>query len=95
VIGLQTTTPDAAIVPGDTINILVSDGPPPVVIPDVRDETRDAAKRMLEELGLVVEFSSRFSDLPGARVTSTEPAVGTSVSKGSTVTLRLQFSISD
>jgi serine/threonine-protein kinase len=75
--------------------LIVSKGPEPVTIPNVIDETRDTAKRMLEELGLVVEFSSRFNAFPGATVTATDPAVGTSVGKGSTVTLRLQFSISD
>jgi serine/threonine protein kinase/beta-lactam-binding protein with PASTA domain len=92
VIGLQTTTPDAAVVPGDTINLLVSDGPPPVVIPDVQGDTRRGATAELEALGLVVKYNPLFTPFPGSTVTGTDPAIGTEVPKGSTVNLYLQLS---
>ncbi len=82
---------DAAVVPGDTFDLIVSKGPAPVVIPDVAGEFRDDAVEQLEALGLRVNYNPIFGPFSGATVTSTDPAIGLTVRKGSSVTLFLQI----
>ncbi len=82
---------DAAVVPGDTFDLVVSNGPAPVVIPDVAGEFRDDAVAQLEALGLKVNYNPIFGPFSGATVTSTDPAIGSTVRKGSSVTLFLQI----
>ncbi|MCY7326018.1 MAG: Stk1 family PASTA domain-containing Ser/Thr kinase [Microbacteriaceae bacterium] len=82
---------DAAVVPGDTLDLVVSNGPAPVVIPDVAGEFRDDAVAELEALGLKVIYNPILGLLDGATVTSTDPAIGSTVRKGSSVTLFLQI----
>jgi len=82
---------DAAVVPGDTFDLVVSSGPAPVVIPDVAGEFRDDAVAELEALGLRVNYNPIFGPFSGATVTSTDPAIGSTVRKGSSVTLFLQI----
>ena len=82
---------DAAAVPGDTFDLVVSNGPAPVAIPDVAGALRDDAVAQLEALGLKVNYNPIFGPFSGATVTSTDPAIGSTVRKGSSVTLFLQI----
>ncbi len=71
---------------GDRVELVVSRGPEPVTVPDVVGKTRGDAKEKIEDAGLTV----RFVDFPGRRgrrVYDQDPAGGTEVRKGSTVTL--------
>jgi len=73
---------------GSTVTMVVSKGPPPVEVPNLIDMPRDRAIATLRGLGLrakVVEGD--FSPLN--RVISQSPAAGTSIPKGSTVTIRI------
>ncbi len=71
---------------GTTVTLVVSKGPPVVVVPDVVGESRADAARMLESRGLDVKFVD-FPGRRGRRVVDQDPAGGTTVRKGSTVTL--------
>ncbi len=73
---------------GSRVSLVVSKGPPPVIVPNLVDVPRDRAIATLRDLGLrpkVVEGD--FSPLN--RVISQTPPGGTSVPKGSTVTIRI------
>ena len=73
---------------GSRVALVVSKGPPPVTVPSLIDMPRDKAVATLRNLGLranVVEGD--FSPLN--RVISQDPAAGTSIPKGSTVTIRI------
>lgn len=73
---------------GSTVTMVVSKGPPPVEVPNLIDMPRDRAIATLRGLGLrpkVVEGD--FSPLN--RVISQSPGAGTSIPKGSTVTIRI------
>ncbi len=59
-----------------------------VFVPDLLDRTKLQARRMLEDLGLVVEEEVAKRGLPG-RVVDQRPAMGTKVKKGSVVVLRV------
>lgn len=74
---------------GSEFDFVVSDGPEPVTIPDVVGMTRTKAAAALEALGLKVAYNPLFAPFGGAQVTKTNPAVGTEVDTGSTVTLSL------
>ena len=69
---------------GTPISVEVSLGPPLVTVPDVLGDSVETAARALEALGLVVTDTLGSPTRP---VTSTSPAVGTTVRKGSSITI--------
>ena len=71
----------------DTVTLTVSLGPPLVTVPDVTLQTSDAAKELLEGLGLVVKTSRTWPWQ--VIVVAQNPAAGTAVPKGSTISLSL------
>ncbi|RLK49669.1 Stk1 family PASTA domain-containing Ser/Thr kinase [Microbacterium telephonicum] len=85
---------DAPLHKGDTVTLVVSDGPKPVEVPDVTGETIRTAVRELEALGFDVNAGIDDGDLPLGfkywdvyKVRSTNPKAGTMAPKGSTITL--------
>ncbi len=100
VIGVVTTNDDGsprAFRVGDTITLIVSTGPPPVVIPDVTGQTWREAERILGEAGLVAQPANGRSQtlatlLPdNATVSGIDPGAGETVRKGDTVEIDLNF----
>ena len=67
------------------MSVVVSLGPPLVVVPDVVDMPIDDAKARLEDAGFKVEVYEPFGISPLNRVTSTDPEGGTKAPLGSTV----------
>ena len=73
---------------GSRVSLVVSKGPPPVVVPNLIDMNRDKAVSTLQSVGLqakVVEGAAT----PLDRVYSQDPPAGTKVPRGSTVTIRI------
>jgi serine/threonine-protein kinase len=73
---------------GRSVTLVVSKGPRPVPVPDVRGATRAAAASRLGAAGLryrVAEQQAR--DAAPGTVLATDPAPGTAVTPGSTITL--------
>ena len=79
-----------SLVRGDTVEVVVSDGPEPIEVPNVRDEHVDDAVATLEALGFEVEVERRgglgalFN--PG-RVVDQNPGPGARRQPGDTVTV--------
>jgi serine/threonine-protein kinase len=75
-----------SVLRGSTVTLVASKGKPFVTVPDVRGKSPAEAQAALEALGLVA--GSGF-DIPGGNntVISQTPGAGSSVRKGSTVTL--------
>ncbi|MET4076946.1 Stk1 family PASTA domain-containing Ser/Thr kinase [Janibacter sp. UYMM211] len=71
---------------GDTVTLAVSKGPVMVTIPDVEGKSETDATTALEGAGLAVKVQ-RFFGSPLDQVRATSPRAGTSVPKGSTVTI--------
>ncbi|MCR2051900.1 Stk1 family PASTA domain-containing Ser/Thr kinase [Actinomyces bowdenii] len=71
---------------GDSVDLVISKGPEQVAVPDVTGMSEDDAKETLEDAGFKVDVKRR---LGGAfdSVRSTDPAPGTRVKPGSTVTI--------
>ena len=79
------------VVKGTAVDIVVSQGPAPRVVPDLRGMTIDAATAALNDLQLIVnraddEFSP---DVPLGGVATQSPAAGESLAKGSSVTVAI------
>ncbi|HXY92608.1 MAG TPA: PASTA domain-containing protein [Acidimicrobiia bacterium] len=73
---------------GGTIRLVVSRGPPPVQIPDVRSLAPDDAQAQLERAGFVVQRQTPNDEtVPYGDVIGTDPAIGQNVPRDSAVTL--------
>ena len=55
----QTPSPGTTLFRGDTVEVVVSDGPPPIEVPSVRDLSVPEAVATLQELGFEVEVDRR------------------------------------
>jgi len=85
---------DDPAVRGTAVDLVVSKGPAPIALPDVHGKTINQATSTLENLGLKVSVPDCTNILCGfydwkasLPVTSTDPAAGTTVHKGDTITL--------
>jgi len=76
------------IVPaGETVELVVSKGPPPVTVPNLLDMPRAKAVSTLRALGLKARVQG--SDVVLNRVRGQSPSAGSEVPRGSTVTVTL------
>lgn len=66
-------------------------GTPDGTVPSVFGHTRESAHVLLRELGLDVRYGKEISCDPAGRPVGTEPAAGTRVSPGQTVTVLLSY----
>jgi len=78
---------------GDVIVVVISNGPPPVAVPDLTGMTYDEAREALEDRGLEIGENAPIAptddpDLDG-RVIAQSPAAGTQVERGTTVGVTL------
>ncbi|MEA3021127.1 MAG: eukaryotic-like serine/threonine-protein kinase, partial [Actinomycetota bacterium] len=73
---------------GTAVDIQVSKGPEPRLIPDLQGAPSADAQKELTKAGLAVNVQQEFSDtIASGKVTRTDPAAGQSAAKGATVTL--------
>jgi serine/threonine-protein kinase len=87
-IAIKTSPRAGKLVPrGSDVRLLVSSGAPKVTLPNVVGQDKDVARGTLEDLGLNVTTELVNADSPKGRVTAQSPGGGTTVDKGSRVTL--------
>jgi serine/threonine-protein kinase len=73
---------------GSRVTLVVSRGPPPVPIPDVRALSPEDAQAQLDQAGFVVTVARRYDEeIPADGVIDTEPPIGGSASRDSEVKL--------
>jgi eukaryotic-like serine/threonine-protein kinase len=72
---------------GDTIKLVVSQGPPLVDVPDVTHQTVAEARKILKAAGFQVKVTSIFPFVSGDEVRDQDPSGGKQAAKGSTVTI--------
>ena len=84
----QTPAPGTVVNSGSTVSLTVSKGPPPVTVPNLVDMPRAKAVSTLKRLGLKPRVVAGAAT-PLNRVYSQDPAPGTEIPKGSTVTIRI------
>lgn len=79
---------------GSSVTVFTSKGAAPVNMPHLSGTSEDKARKQLEGLGLVVTVEHGFSpDEESGDVFATEPPAGTSLTKGSTVILKVSTAI--
>ncbi|MBB2976209.1 serine/threonine-protein kinase [Microbacterium endophyticum] len=80
--------------PGDTVTLIVSDGPPLFPVPDVIGMTRDEARSAIEDAGFSVNFAVFWNAFPDGltEVTATDPTASSQIVKGATVYLQITAS---
>ena len=84
------TPPAATTVPkGSSVALLVSKGPPPVVVPDLYTMSESDAKALLTKLGLVAQVSYPVGVSPFNRVIKQSARAGSSIPWGSTVEIQV------
>jgi beta-lactam-binding protein with PASTA domain len=77
---------------GSTVSLVVSDGPRPVPIPDVRGMAEDKAVKALGAKGFEVVVEEDFSkQVARGDVVGTDPAAGTEVQPGDTIVLTVSI----
>ena len=82
---------------GDSVQLIVSSGPPRVAVPDVRGYDMDLAQRLITAAGLHVELVDTVAATKGApaglalsgMVSATQPRAGDSVRAGSGLTIHV------
>ena len=74
---------------GDPVTLIVSKGPVMVQVPNVVDQQDAAAEKTLTDLGFKVDKQYPFGDLFERKVRAQDVTPGTSVPKGSTITLTI------
>lgn len=73
---------------GSTVEVVVSKGPPPVIVPNLVDMPRQKAIAALKRIGLQARVEVG-TVAPLNRVISQSPVAGTEIPKGSAVTIRI------
>ena len=82
--------PTGSAAPDSTVQLVVSTGPPLVVVPEVSGRSYDAAVARLREQGLGVTRADDFNDtVPVDRVIRTDPEAGQKAPEGSAVTVHV------
>lgn len=82
--------PGTELTVGAPVTVVLSKGPPPVSVPDVRGRTIDEAVAALKSAGLTTngEPTKRFDqEIAGGKIIATEPPAGQQTRKGSGVVL--------
>jgi serine/threonine-protein kinase len=78
----------AKVPKGSPIDLVVSSGPKPRSIPDLRNKDEAEARSQLEAAGLVVARTDAYDDtVPVGKVVRTNPPAGGTANRGDTVTL--------
>lgn len=84
----QDPVPGQQLLPGATVSLGVSTGPPELQVPPVVGLRQDAARDLLEAVGFDVEVQqTRSTTSPAGVVTRAEPPAGTPLELPATITL--------
>ncbi len=86
----QSPFPGITTLPGTPVEITLSDGPPPVPVPDVHGETCPQATAQLKKIHLIGTCTQVFDDTTAVgRVVDTTPGPGTVQKQNTTVTIHV------
>ncbi|MBV9057669.1 MAG: PASTA domain-containing protein [Pseudonocardiales bacterium] len=87
VVGLR-PAPGTVLTVGAPVTVVVSKGPAPITVPNVRGMRQAEAVAALTRAGLTVQVRRQFDDqTAGGRAIGTDPKAGTGLARGASVTL--------
>ena len=78
---------------GERVQLFISSGPSLVAAPSVTGLSRDSAESRITDAGLVPAVQEQESEEPEGEVISQDPAAGTELERGSTVTITVSTGI--
>jgi serine/threonine-protein kinase len=78
---------DTRVDPGSSVSFVLSNGKPKTTVRSVIGLQKNQARDILEGQGFTVVLEEKESDVKTGQVIETDPAAGTSVAEGSTVTV--------
>ncbi|AOW92846.1 protein kinase [Rhodococcus sp. WMMA185] len=87
--------PGTELTTGSQVKVIVSKGAPPVDIPDVKGMSEAEARTALEAVGIIVRDTTTEFDprIEGGNAITTDPAAGSRVNAGTSVTLALSDAV--
>ena len=89
-VAAQDPRPNTEANEGSVVTITVSTGPGEAAVPQVAGQTQEEAEQALQEAGFEPKVARAYSDdVRNGRVIETSPAEGSTIERGSTVTLRV------
>ena len=76
------------VLPGAEVELVVSDGPQPRRVPQLRGLTAEEATQLLDDLGLALALGDEVFDdeVPAGEIAAQSPAVDTTLERGGTIT---------
>jgi serine/threonine-protein kinase len=80
---------------GERVQLFISSGPEEVAVPEVIGLSRDSAEAQISDAGLVPAVREQESEEPEGEVISQDPAAGTELQRGSTVTITVSTGIEE
>jgi eukaryotic-like serine/threonine-protein kinase len=80
---------------GERVQLFISSGPEQVAVPEVIGLSRDSAEAQISDAGLVPAVREQESEEPEGEVISQDPAAGTELERGSTVTITVSTGIEE
>ncbi len=86
--------PGTTVRVGSEVAVALSRGPAPVNVPHVAEMSEQSAREQLEKLGLKVNITEEFNpEIRGGDAIGTLPEAGTTLPRGTTVTLRVSTAV--
>lgn len=86
--------PDAQVETGDRIDLVISAGPEPRIVPNLTGRTQAEAEAALSELGLVALVAEDFSDtIAAGQVISSDPIPEVTIDRGGEVTITVSLGL--
>ena len=90
----SSATPGTQVETGDRIDVTISAGPEPRLVPDLTQRTLAEAEAVLVELGLVVVLAEDYSEtVASGLVVSTDPALDGTIDRGGSVTVTVSLGL--
>ncbi len=95
VIGIQGRENGGDWLPGETVTLIVSQGPPLFPVPDLTGMTLSEARSELQDNGFEIEYDARWDAIPDpfTAVESQSPAAGAQRVKGTVVSVRISATL--
>ena len=93
VIGLR-PAPGTVLTVGAPVSMVLSKGPAPTTVPEVRNLPEAEAVTVLDQAGLTAVVRREFdAEVPGGRAIGTDPEAGDEASRGTDITLRVSTAL--
>jgi len=87
--GIDGPLPEQGVLPGVAVNLVVSQGPAPIAVPNVVGRTPEQAQRLLEQFGLTLTVGEPVfsNDVAAGLIATQDPAADAEIVPGNAITV--------